>query len=933
MAVTNGSVVISAAERARPRLRISWLLALMLLAAPCTATTTATAASQVPQDASGPQDLERLRRMLAQAGPEGREARETAVVRLLEMSDPAAHRTLHEYLRRTDDPDRVRSAILQALQSHVLANSRTWFGGVSDEQRRQILAGYLAALAPLWSDAGQPLDDATANPVRAAARIALQRVPVRELDVAARLLLASSDSQVKVLVLRCLADMQQVLLTQTLADFLDSPDEAVQAQARRSLQLLTCHEDLFTSRAQFDAWFERFGGTRYVDLAERAARLGPRPLELMREELARMRVDAAREFVRAYTKRTAGVDWAAVQGRTIVDDPAVLDACLEELQQSLADGLPTDDQPAPRQVFCRALVQRFRQASPERTRRRALLLEVAAYLVRSDESDLASELTTLLLAQLDSQDVDVQVSALRGLRRFPNPENRARLVRFAGAMLERMPDTRPQLLATLGTLSSRAAPRWNAPRAQDVDLQEWAGLVGRVCRSSDSDVRTAGLSLAQTLDGRDQRVPEMFDVLLDLANDTNQDSKFRSTCLIHLQGWRNQEGVGERWVLAMHSLMKDSVDELRRQAAESLTKLPELFDARRIEWIAATIGVLRDRLKGEQNPTVLRAFLDCLLACGREPQMPEKAIGALNGLLAELGNPVPADQQFRVEPLLQALATIAADQQADRGQWLGACHKLLQFDKRQSLRLVLQSHRAVDLSKDIASPEAGLAERARLAMQFIIKTALLKPAKDGWNSSEELRQEARDVRVAFGALDTIDESHRLDEAPHRLLRLEVEVAGNKYVEVVQRATAWLGNGSGSRMPTTPAQRDRIRVLLAEAQLGLNKPDAAAKSLVEISPQMASDPGVLDLQSRIARSLLNTDRPAAVELLAKTWRATPPEDPTFRQRLLDWFDQQIKLDPASRQVTVEEVEKFAGMFASPDCPAEQRDAFEQLRNPR
>lgn len=892
-----------------------------------------TAEDQGPQDAAGTQDLARLREMLGRAGPDGRDARESAVARLLGMSDPAAHRLLQEFLLRREDPDRVRETILAALQRHVLGGSKEWFGGASDEVRRQVLAGYLDALAPLWHEPGLAIDDMNDNPVRAAARRCLQRVPVRELEVAARHLLATADAETKVEVLRCLADMQQILLAQTVAEFLEAREEAVRLQARRSLQLLTYHDEEFQTKAQFLAWHERFGDLRYVDLAERAARLGPRPLERMREELARMRVDAARDFVRAHTVRTPGIDWAAIQSRTMVDDPAVLDACLELLQQSLADGLPADDQALPRQALCRAVLQRFRQVAPEQIRRRALLLEVAAYLCRSEEIELAGEVTTLVLAQLEAPEVELQVAALRGLRRFPNLETRTRLVRHATKLLQRGDEAREQLLATLGTLSSRATPRWTAPLPNDPDKAEWLALVDAACRTaSDPEVRRVGLALAQVLDSSEQRVPELFRLLLDLVKDSSQDTKFRSTCLIQLRGWRSQDGVAEQWVAAMHELLKDPADDLRLQAVDSLVRLPESVDPRRLEWIAATTSVLRDRIQVEQNATVLRSLVNCLLACGREPQTSANAIGALNTLLSDLGNASPADKELRLEPLLQALATIAAGPHAERGQWIRACRQLLQFEKRQSLRLVLQSHGAADLARLVGSEDAAQAGPARQAMGLLIRTALLKPAKEAWSSTPELQQEARDVRVAFGALDTVDEQHRLEEPVHRLLRLEVELASGKFPEVVQRATVWLANGGSApaRVPFAAADLDRVRVLAAEAQLALNKPDAAARLLGELGTQPATDPGILDLQSRIARSLFATDKATALALLAATWKATLPEDPAFRSRLLEWMQFHVRRSPEARDELVQTSDAFVHLFANGDCPPEQRQTFEQLR---
>jgi hypothetical protein len=909
----------------------TWVVSALVCSEPALAA--AVPADQGPQDAAVTQDLARLREMLGRAGPDGRDARESAVARLLGMSDPAAHRLLQEFLLRSDDPDRVRETILTSLQRHVLANSREWFGGANDEVRRQVLAGYLDALAPLWHEPGSAIDDVTGNPVRAAARRCLQRVPVRELEVAARHLLAAADTETKVEVMRCLADMQQVLLAQVLAESLEDREEAVRAQARRSLQLLTYHDEEFQTKEQFLSWQQRFGDLRYVDLAERAARLGPRPLERMREELARLRVEAARDFVRVHTARTPGIDWAAIQSRTMVDDPAVLDACLELLQQALGNGLPAEDQALPRQAFCRAVLQRFRQVAPDQVRRRALLLEVAAYLCRSEETDLAAEVTTLLLQQLDAAEVDLQVAALRGLRRFPNLETRTRLVRHATMLLRRGDEAREQLLATLGTLSSRATPRWTAPMANDPDKSEWLALVEAACRTgTDPEVRNLGLALAQVLDGVEQRVPELFRLLLDLVKDGSQDTKFRSTCLIQLRGWRSQPGVAEEWVLAMHELLKDPAEELRLQAVESLVRLPDSVDPRRLEWIAATINVLRERIQAETSATVLRSLINCLLACGREPQTSANAIGALNRLLSDLGTAPSTDKELRLEPLLQTLATIAAGPHAERGQWIRACRQLLEFEKRQSLRLVLQSHGAADLARFVGSDDAGQAGPARQAMGLLIRTALLKPAKEAWTSTPELLQEARDVRVAFGALDTVEEQHRLDDPVHRLLRLEVELASGKFPEVVQRATLWLANGAPSpgRAPLSASDLDRVRVLAAEAQLASAKPDAAARLLSELGTQPPTDPAVLDLQSRIARSWFATDKDAALTLFAATWKATPHEDPAFRSRLIEWMQHHARRNPAARQELVQASEPFTNLFEAGDCPAEQRAAFQQLR---
>lgn len=895
------------------------------------------AAGVAAQDPARLAEIEQLTAQLGQVGGDGKEAREGAIERLLAMPWPVAHRALQQVLGRDEDRFGLRPALLAALQRHLLGAPSAQFGGAATDQRREILTGYLASLARFWAGASDAeLPRGADGP---AARVVLQRFQARELELVARTLLAAADGPGKQALLRCLADCQQVYLAQLMAEYLEDPEAQVRDATAAALGLLTFRDQPFTSQAEFAAWFAAHRDVRYVDLAEAAARDAELRTKRARQEQAQTRIEVAREFVRAHTSRKPGVDWAEIQLRTLVEDPAVLDACLELLQQSLATGLLPDDSVQARQVFCRALLQRLRAAPPDQVHRRALLLEVAAYTSRPEEAELQNEVTPLLFAALDASASEEQVAALRGLRRFPTVDTRGRVVRHALGLLGNPASGRAQLDVALATLSCRTAPRWLAPADSDGDKADWLELIRRLCLAPDwRDLREAALQLALTLDARDQRVTEVFGMLLDFAKDRNLDGKFRSACLIHLQGWRDQQTLVDGWVLAMQQLLDDMEPEIRQLAAESLARLSEVVDPRRGTWITSTIMALRHHLRSEPNPRVLRALVDSLQTCGREPQMPENAIGALNYVLGELGSPVPLEHQFRLEPLLTALATIAGDPRADRGQWLGACNNLEQFGKRQSLRLVLQNQAAVDLAKDVGSTDPNLATPAYKAMYWLIRTALLKPPRESWTSSEELLREARDVRVAFGVLDGLDEAQRLDGPEHRLLRLEVELACGKFQEVVQRSLAWLANpnptpvaGSPLREPPTADQRERLRCLAAEGQLGLGKPDLAAKTLGERDAEHPLDVRAIDLQGRIAKALLATDPAAAVALLEQVWKSTLPEDVQFRSRLLDWAQARVRADAAAKAATLAEVERYAALFGAQDCPPELRDAFQQLRS--
>lgn len=885
-----------------------------------------------------PIDLERLRAMLAQPGPDGREQRERAIEQICVLARPDAHRLLQERLLRSDDPDQLRPAVLAALQRHLLLSPPSQFGGAATEDRLQILTGYLGAMSSFWlveGKSGSSLN-ATMAPLREAARQALQRVSARELDTAARRVMTSLGVPGQVAVLRCLADLQQVLLTTTIADYLEAAEPGLRDGARAALQLLTYEDEPIQTKAQFDAWYATRGDLRYVDLVEWAARGGLRPTDRLRAELSRVRVDLTREVVRALVVRANGIDWAAVQAKTLVDDVAVLDACLEQLQQTLPSPLPVEDNAAPRHAFCRGLLQRFRSVTPEHGRRRALLLEVASALTRTEELELSAEVTAQLLLLLDMDDAVARTSALRGLRRLPTPEVRQRVVLFAGGLLPQVAATRDQLAAAITTLSSRAAPRWTAPLPTDPDRGDWLALVEACCRTPAAvELREPALLLAQTLDSKNQRVAEVFVMLLGLAADASLDAKFRGNCLVHLQSWGSEAEHADAWVRALHGLLADSAPELRLTAAESLTHLPESSDPRRIEWIAATFVHLRDRLCVEPDTQVLRALVDCLQVCGREPQMPEKAIGALKGALAQLGPTPAAEHQFRLEPLLQALAAIAANTSAERGIWLAACRPLLDNKRRQSLRNVLKSHAAIDLAKDVGSSDASIADRARQAMYVLIETAALKAPRTGWNDSEDLQSEAREVRAAFGALDKLEEPLRLDKPVHRLLRLELDLAAGRFPEVVQRASTWLAASGGSapagEVRMTAEERQRMQLLAAEAHLASGKPDQALRLIEEAAPD--STPAVLDLDSRVARALSEVDLPRAVNLFDKVWRATAVEDPAFRQRLVDWMQARLRQESTARDVVVQESDKYVGNFAAPDCPPELRSTFERLRAAR
>lgn len=874
-------------------------------------------------------ELEKLRAMLSRSGPDGKTERESAVAQLLAMPRVDAHRLLQERLRQTDDPDGLRQSILAALQGHLLGSVSAQFGGADKQLRREILSGYLGASAPLWANA-PVVDDQGAAPVRVAARRALQRVPARELAAAASTLMHALEPVDRSHVLRCLADMQNTLLAPTIAGHLEAPEAVVRSAAQKALDLLVYPDSTIRTKAEFDAWQAEFGSRSYVDLAQRYARLGPRNLEQLNDKMDEMRVEAAREFVTVHVGRRQGIDWEAVQKRTTSDGPAVLDACLEALQKALARQAVVEGAPAARHSFFRALLDRLKlvpdSQQPDVQRRRALLLEVAAYLIRPEEAELAGEIRGLLLAQLAKASADGQVAALRGVRRFPSDQARQALVERARTLFADATANQRQLQVILETLASRTEPRWLAPSKDAADKAGWVALIDQSCRSApDRELRGRGLLLAQTLDEGKKYVPEAFGVLRKLAADDKLDTKFRSTCLIYLDAWRSDQGLAEKWLEALQESLDDTQAGLRKQAAKSLVRLRESNDSRRAQWLPKTLTVLRGRLLLEPDAGTLDAVVDCMQELGREQGMPERAIGAIKFVLGQLGEPVKKEHEFRIDPLLRALATIAADQHAGNGQWLAACEPLLQNGKRKGLRLVLQTHRANELARDVASDDKATADRARRAMRCIIGAAALLPERTSW-ATEQHKEEARHVRQAFGALDTVDVAQRLDGPRHRTLRLSVDLAAGKHQEVVQRAAAWLK----APQPADAGYRDRVGLLAAEAQLALNKPKEALALVAARSTEAASEPDALDLSSRVARALVESEPKRAAAEFERVMRATATEDPLFRVRLVDWMRCSLR-DPANKKAVLAEAEKHVALFQKPDCPEKLRGEFEQLRS--
>lgn len=886
------------------------------------------------QNGSEPTLLDRLRAELAQPGAEGKKSRQVAIEHLLSLPDERAHAVLRARLAAADDPDHVRLQVLETLARHLRNPVDPVFGELvpQKELRLRIVRSYAESIATFWFD-DSTIEGVPGGELGALAREVVVRMPPRVLAEAFRQIVddAQIPLQVRLAAIRAAGDTQDLLFAAMLADYVSADDQEIRFAARTALRYLTFHEATFESKEQFAEWQRANEDRTYVELAEDAARRGARRERLHLEELAQVRRAAAAEVVRALTEKRKGVDWPAVQARTLGEDVEILRVCLEQLRTTLTDAAAADEV-AGRTAFARALVQRYRQDLPAERTLRGLLLEVLAAVVRPGDADLASEVSAELLAQLATGEPPLQLAALRALKRYPSPEARAAVVAVATASLARGPND-PVLAQALQTLATGGDNPWRSPLEGAPERAQWIQLIRTVCTGDyPRDRRNDAIAAALQVDRENKRQLESFDLLLEIANDQKREPDFRTACLIQLQVWRDHPTRASVLVQALARLLGDPERDVRLFAADSLARLPEAGEEQKRTWLGTIVSALRERLQQESNPVVLRAMLACLVATTREPGTPEAAIGALNVALEAIGLPVPEEQQARTQALLQTLTEVAADPRASQGQWVGACETLLRHERRRMLRHVLVSHNAVQLGRDIRSADAQVASRARSAVRYILLAALLKAQNEAWTSTEELRREASDVRTAFESIPPetkLPES--VDDVRFRLLRLEVLVATDALVDAIAQSRAWLDERNAAESQTfSVEQLDTVRFLLAEALLRSGKPGEAVTVLAKLQQATSTDPRMVDVADKLGRAFVSVDARKAVEWLSVAIRGTAEDSIAFRSRLVALWQARIAANPADRPAVLAEIEKRSSLFDAPDCPEELKQAVTTLK---
>lgn len=877
--------------------------------------------------------LDRLRADLAQPGAEGARQRLAAIEHLLSLSDDRPHQMLAERIATTEDPDGVRAPVLEALVRRLRNPVDPVFGETAPrEPKLRIVRAYAEALATFWFD-DSTIEGVPPGPLGALAREAIVLMPARALIEAQRQILSSPDATIalRIATLRAAGDTQDLQFGGMLADFLADKDPAIRRAASTALRYLTFHDATFENREQYEAWGALNERRTYVELAEDAARRAARREREHVEQIAALQRSASADLVRALTEKRKAIDWAEVGKLTLTEDPESLSGCLAQLRRTLAEGVANDEGQG-RAAFARDLVQRYRMDAPQDRAMRPMLLEVAASVVRAADAEAYAEVGAELLAQLASPDPALQSAALRSMRRFQSPESRAAIVAVATAAMARGGDD-PVFAQALGALSATGEGQWRSPAEGGIGRAEWHALIKTVCVGDfPRERRNEAVAMALLVDRDGKRAPESFELLLGIAKDPAREPDFRNACLIHLQSWREDAVRAGALVEALTALLGDSERDVRLFAAESLTRLPEGAEEQKAAWIRGIVDRLRDLLQVETNSAVVRAMLACLVACTREPGKPEAAIGALNVAIEEVGKSASEDAQSRVSALLQTLTEIAADPRAGQGQWVGACDMLVRHQRRRMLRHVLVSHNAISLAKDLRSSDQILVGRARSAVRFVLLAAISKPEDETWESSDELRREAADVRAVFeSAPQGMKLPDSMDAPAFRLLRLQVLLATGGHKEVVALSRVWLEERDPKDWePLSPFQQETVRYLCAEAQARDGKLADAVQTLARLPQGQVPDPRLVGVAERLGRAFLATDAGRAVEWLTVSVRGTKDEDPAMRDRLVALWEARLAHAPQERASVLAEVDRKIAMFEAADCPENLKQAVARLR---
>lgn len=860
-------------------------------------TAVATAQTQV-----GNGEIERLRTDLMQPGPEARLGREGAIEALLTRKDPQAHAVLHEMLGRGADPDDVSRAILIQIRRKLANPADPVFGNADRE--RAIPRSYLPAFARFFDPARAEAGAALLEDVRECL-MALSPLDRRR---GFEDLLKHEDPAARIAALLAAARCRDLGLAPVIAAALDSPDTA--PTAREGLRLLT-FADAFATRAAFDEWWAQNSNRTYVQLAEDAARRA-RDAQSAAQQRADQRVgELIADLVEAWATRE-DVPWNKIAERVLADDPRGSQVtCLKRLREVLARQARLGGNAADRQAFWQRL-QAIAKAATEPDRR-ALLLEVTAYLVLPSDDKVRSEMVADLVAALRSDSAVVRRAALLGLARFPTASTVAEIVDVAS----RARQAGDQAVLAAG-LAALGGTDWRAPA--DPTLAPWLALLRDVLRDPklSEQMHEAALGVLEKRGADDRLLPQAFDLAADLVSDRTQPPVVRERAMLMLVPYSQlDETQADRYVQAMVAHLADPERRVRLKAAQLLQSLPK-HQGGVAAWRAAVFQQVGVRLVEEAEENVLRALVNCL-----ERQIdtdnPDRGPVIVRFCLALEEMAKNAVTGPRRALLVSALASQAATQGLDTMLWVRAGETLAQLGERRELRNVIDRQRPLALL-DLLERGGVRPEVVKKALELMVSTALLKPSTERW---QDLQREARDTLTAIEYLAKADPQAVSPSA--RLLQLELLAGLGQPADVLT-----LGQRDLRDVPFAAADRARVGLLLVRAHLALDQVDEAV-TMVQAGLPGAEARDLLLLREEVAAALQRRgDLASALAWMVEILGQTPERDPAFARRYLRRVEIEFLANPELRLTSLQRLQEKEMLFTGADVPADLRKQYDDLK---
>jgi len=896
-------------------------------------------------------------RKLHLTGPDAKLQREDAVVNLITMNNTHAHEPLIRALDRAADGNATHLPLARLILTELrrsLANHRHPVFGVGSA-RDSMRRSYMRPVVQLYV----PLVDGKTHALQEAAGACLRQLPTTERIAGARLLLGAANPRLKQATLLALGDSWDLGMAPFLAGYLEDP--ALVVAAIRALKRLT-FKDLRT-KEEYDTWWAANKGRTYMGIAIQAARDADRSISSERQRNSE-EIRRAYALIVDFLVTSKQPDrWKKIQGYIFDTKLGAMQACLVKLRDRLRNGveLAGGAEASDRLTLLAALHKELARSGlhPDRY---ALLLEVTSHLIAPTETRERSKQEDLLRLALDHAAVEVGLAGLRGLRQFPSPDNRLAVVRLANRVRLKSTNAdtkeRPLLAAALATLKSAG---WTAPLPADKDYKEWQQVLALLLLDTKLDgfLRQEVVKALAKADSKNGHPAGVQRELSILAGRAKEDLSLRQAALLELPEVLTDVKSADTYVTFLVNLLQDREEEVRREAATQLKRLPYAKDRaneKRVAWQQLLLENLTiDQLLGsETNGKVFAVLVDRLVRLAKENQLHSSAVfERLSRAVEAIHKENKRETAFKIPVLKQGIIKYATAKDRHAIEWVRACEALIAVHDRKSTLAILES-RSVKLDTEND-------EIRTLYQKMRVQLALLgsEPGNNGggngnsgihdhnglpW-SAKAVRAEAVEVIAALQALANREPVPPEMSRPEvRLLWLCCLLGTDQHQQLVKLATPWLADAD-----TVLEGSDRVTatLLLALGHLQTKQPKEAVKWVRKLAQDgnaggaasaLPNDTAGLALVEMIAQLLLPSARAAAdADMIATTGMLarhaatnTDQKNPAYQRRqLLHLEAQAVGADSATKSALRGQLDRLFGADGA-QAPAGLKAKVEALR---